>query len=351
MWALLALLLVVFALDVRMPEVVLLPFMVVPVVAAATFASARVTWILAVVALSLGVVSGIANGDFRDDDYWFRLVGVALVAGLAVLLAHSSTRREQRLIAGERRLQLMLDNTADAVFLMDPGGRIEWISPAVRAQLGYEPEGLRGHEYIDLVHFEDRRVVADCVAKVLVGQRVQCEQRVRLKSGEYRWMSVAMQPFVDQEGGDSGYVAALRDTHDDVLLRDALARSERMFRMAMDGAAQGMAVVGLHHRFFEVNDALCELVHHDAMWLTDHDEDELLHPDELEPTRQVRDRLLAGKADQETRISRLVTAEGDTVTVAHGLGLLRDEHGLPLFFVCQYGNLGVPARPLVDVAP
>jgi PAS domain S-box-containing protein len=107
----------------------------------------------------------------------------------------------------------------------------------------------------------------------------------------------------------------------------------------MDSAAQGMAVVGLHHRLMETNAALATLVGHDALWLAGHEEDDLLHPDEVEPTRLVRDRLLAGEADHESRTSRLVTAGGATVWVAHGIGLVHDEHGLPLFFVCQYYDL------------
>jgi PAS domain S-box-containing protein len=171
------------------------------------------------------------------------------------------------------------------------------------------------------------------------------EERFHLNSGEYRWVSVALGPFLDEGGTLVGYVAALRDVHDDVLLRDALRRNERMFRLAMDGAAEGMAVVGLHQRFLQVNAALCSLVGRDALWLLDHDEDDLLHPDDVEPTREVRDRLLAGRADHETRTTRLITADGGVVLVAHAQGLLRDQDGLPLFFVCQYYALAEERLP------
>jgi PAS domain S-box-containing protein len=180
--------------------------------------------------------------------------------------------------------------------------------------------------------------------KVACGESVVFEERVRAQSGEYRWMSVAMRPFTDGRTSEGWHVAALRDVHDDVLLRDAVIRSERMFRMAMDGAFQGMAVVGLHQRFFEVNTALCDLVGRDQIWLSDHDEDELLHPDEVEATAQLRDRMLAGHCDHDSRTSRLITAAGMTIWVEHTMGLLRDEHGLPLFYVCQYHDLNGMGR-------
>jgi PAS domain S-box-containing protein len=339
LWCVVAALGAIFVLDVLLPEVALLPFMCVPVVAAATFAGPRVTALLAVGALVLGAVSGVVSGDLADDDFWIRLAGLVLVSVIAVYLAHLNTRAGVELAASEQRYRLLAENSSDAILLLDADGVIEWASPAVRTELGYEPGELVGRTHVDFVHFEDRRAVQANERLVAEGGRAVFEERFQLHSGEYRWVSVALRPFVGEDGSPAGRVAALRDVHADVLLRDALSRSERTFRLAMDSSAQGMAVVGLHRRLVETNAALARLVGHDAQWLTDHDEDDLLHPDEVEPTRQVRDRLLAGKGDHESRTSRLVTASGATVWVAHGIGLLRDEHGLPLFFVCQYYDL------------
>jgi PAS domain S-box-containing protein len=336
LWLLAGSLAVVFVLDLRLPEIVLLPFMVVPVVAAASFASARATASLSVLALALGVTAGIANGDFQNDDYWWRLAGVALVALLAVYLSQVATQRQRRIASSERRLGLMLDNTADVVMLLDASGSVRWVSSSVSELLGYQPADLLDRAQLDFVHFEDLRHVSALAAAAARGEEVRFEERFRLARGDYRWMSVVMRPFRDGHGEDGWHVAALRDVHEDVMLRDAVIRSERMFRVAMDGALQGMAVVGLHQRFFEVNESLCRLVGRDQLWLTDHGEDDLLHPDEFEPTAQLRDRLLAGLSDRGTRTSRFLTAEGATILVEHSMGLIRDEHRLPLFYVCQY---------------
>ena len=131
MWLLVLLLVALFVLDVWLPEVVLLPFMYVPVVAAATFTGPRQTGLLAVFAVALGLVAGGINGDLSDDDYWFRLAAMVVAAGLAVLLAHQRSSRERRLVDGEHRLRLMLDNTADVVLRSDQDGRLLWASPSL----------------------------------------------------------------------------------------------------------------------------------------------------------------------------------------------------------------------------
>jgi hypothetical protein len=98
-WALVGSLLAIFVLDVTLPGIVLLPFMSMPVVAVATFAGARTTGLLAALALGLGLASGEINGYVPSQDYWLRLAGLALVAAVAVYLAHLSTSRERRLVA------------------------------------------------------------------------------------------------------------------------------------------------------------------------------------------------------------------------------------------------------------
>ena len=252
---------------------------------------------------------------------------------------------EQELAQREQQYRLLAENATDAVFLMDGDWVITWASPAVATQFGYERDELLGRARLDFVHFEDRRLVAANQLRAVSGQLERHEERFALKSGDYRWMDVAIRPFLADGGEVLGYIAALRDIDQEVHVRAALGRSERTFRLAMDGAAEGMAVVGLHRRFLEANHALGRLVDRAPAWLTEHDEEDVLHPDDVEPARQVRDRLLGGRSDHESRPCRLVRADGSLVWVTHSVGLLRDDDGLPLFFVCQYQDITASPRP------
>ena len=165
----------------------------------------------------------------------------------------------------------------------------------------------------------------------------ECEPR----PGDYRWVSAVCGPARDDDGRVVGRIVALRDIQDEVLSRAALIRSERTFRLALDGAPAGMAVVGLDGRFLLVNDALCRLVGHDRTWLSGHTESDLLHPDRRESDLEIRDRLLAQGAPAVYNIhdGRLVTAEGSVVWVVHSMGLVRDEDGRPQFFVSHYQDV------------
>ena len=75
----------------------------------------------------------------------------------------------------------------------------------------------------------------------------------------WRSMGVTVRAVRDDDGVVVGRVANLRDIQEQVDDRAALSRSERRFRLALESAPVGMAVVDLDRRFVEVNPALCEL--------------------------------------------------------------------------------------------
>jgi len=123
--------------------------------------------------------------------------------------------------------------------------------------------------------------------------------------------------------------------------REALATSERMFRLAMAGAPQGMAVVGLDLGFVTINESLCTMVGRDEAWMLSQGVPDVLHPDTIGADRAVRDELLAGGSDYDIHQGRLVNATGECVWVEHSIALIRDEHDTPLFYVSQYQDITV----------
>ena len=62
---------------------------------------------------------------------------------------------QEHLLQRERRLQNVMESTADAIMVVDRGGVILSHNRAVRRVLGYEQEELVGRHLFDLVHKED----------------------------------------------------------------------------------------------------------------------------------------------------------------------------------------------------
>ena len=90
---------------------------------------------------------------------------------------------------------------------------------------------------------------------------------MRTTGDDFRWMAVQTRPLYSDGGEITGAAWGMRDVTDEVAAREAVEQSEQMFRLAMDGAPLGMAVIGLHLKFLRVNSRLCELVGRDQDWL------------------------------------------------------------------------------------
>ena len=273
--------------------------------------------------------------------------------GLAFTWRNVSDRRAAAvaLAAAESQYRLLAENATDVVILISPDWSLSWVSPATTQVLGYEPAELIGTDTKDLIHPEDLSVLFTLRAPINQGAaRVHYDLRVRHASGEYRWMSGVSRLAFDSEGAAVGRISTLRDTHEQVLAQRALARSEHMFRLAMDGAPQGMAVVGLHLAFLEVNGALCALLGRDEHWLMGHTIRDVVHPDDLEEDLSGRDELLSGSLASRIRECRWLKSDGTAVWVLQSTGLLRDEQGMPLFYVSHIQDNTDAHRAKADLA-
>lgn len=272
-------------------------------------------------------MAGVAGPDLDADG---NVVG-RIVAARDV---QETVQARQALEARENHYRLLAENATDMVYLVDPTGVLTWVSPAVRQVLGYEPADLVGTQTADLVHPEDKPSVGPVRARAEGGEAaVPFEVRLRHANGEYRWASGVTGPSVDADGIVVGRIAALRDTHEEVLARQALAESEHLFHLAMDAAPQGMAVVGLDLEFLQVNHALCTMLGRDEDWLLTHAVGDVIHPDDLEADLAGRAELLAGAVDTEVHERRWLTADGSILWVMHSIGLLRDDAAQPIFYV------------------
>lgn len=246
----------------------------------------------------------------------------------------------QDLTASREKYRMLAENAADLVWQSNVEGVIRWVSPSVESVLGWLPEQMVGQQSLEFIDHFDHAEVLRFRAQLAHGKAMARHQgRYRCADGEFRWMSSQARPVKDPSGQVTGFIVGLRDVHDQVLAQEALARSERKFRLALDGAPQGMALVNLARQFTTVNDALCRMVDRDRGWLLEHTVGDLLSPEDSELDLIARDRLLAGDSDNNTRDVEFLRPDGETLWVTHSTSLLRDADGIPLFYVSQYQDI------------
>ena len=88
------------------------------------------------------------------------------------------------------RFQALVENSPDAISLVDAEGQVLYASASTARVLGYQPEELLGRNGLDLLHPQDRdhsiRTLKIVLAEPQSPTRTQV--RVRQKDGKWRWV-------------------------------------------------------------------------------------------------------------------------------------------------------------------
>jgi PAS domain S-box-containing protein len=84
----------------------------------------------------------------------------------------------------------LIDNSPDAVSLIDREGEILYGSPSTTKLFGYQPEEFVGRNCLDLIHPEDREYSTSILRDILAKPPgpLQWDARIRHQNGNYSWV-------------------------------------------------------------------------------------------------------------------------------------------------------------------
>ena len=180
----------------------------------------------AAVAVTLVLTFGILSLTFPDfqkpTDNVYSLNLKEWVRGLAalVLLFDIYTMYQQRQLQRIRRqlaereqlFQLITENAADMIAVIDGNGQRLYNSPAYQKILGYGPEELAATSSLDQIHPDDRARVLEASAKASnTGRGERLEYRIRHKDGSWRFLESTASAIRGQGGETDGLVIVNRD--------------------------------------------------------------------------------------------------------------------------------------------
>lgn len=143
------------------------------------------------------------------------LWNVALIAVLLILLAWQQLRLYQARKSAAKReelFQIITENAADMIALVDLKRKRHYNSPAYRKVLGYSSEELAGTNSFDQIHPDDRIKVLEAAREARetgVGKRLQ--YRMRHKNGTWRTLESTASTIKNEKGQVEKLVIINRD--------------------------------------------------------------------------------------------------------------------------------------------
>ena len=180
---------------------------------------------------------------------------------------------EAALRASEERFRALVENSSDALLLIDAQGRVTYLTPSSARHLGWTPEQMVGRSILDFLHPEDREMVAARVAASLrqPGKSIIEEIRFHHADGTWRIMEgVGVNRLADP--AVAGIVVNVRDISERRKLEEQLRQAQKM-------EAVGQLAGGVAHDF---NNLLTAILGYCHLMLDEIPEEDPLRLDLLE---------------------------------------------------------------------
>jgi PAS domain S-box-containing protein len=162
------------------------------------------------------------------------------LAGFAKVTRDMTEARaaQQALLESERRFRYLVEGVVDyAIYMLDVDGVvINWNRGAERAK-GYAARDIVGQHFSVFYTREDcrRGLPARALEQALTEGRWESEGWRLRKDGSRFWASAVIDPIHDDLGRHIGFAKITRDISERRAAQDALAQSERQFRLLVAG--------------------------------------------------------------------------------------------------------------------
>src|SRR5271166_2659376 len=159
---------------------------------------------------------------------WVRgLIALVLVFDIYTIYQHFQLQRMRRQLAERDHLfQLITENAADMIAVIDGQGRRIYNSPAYEKLLGYSLSELSTTSPLEQVHPDDRARVSLAAEKARMGSAGETlEYRIRHKNGSWRVLESTANVIRDAKGEIGGLVVVNRDITERKRAEEALAHN------------------------------------------------------------------------------------------------------------------------------
>jgi len=241
-------------------------------------------------------------------------------------------RAEEALRRSEEKYRRLVANLPDVTWTSNLHAQTIYISPNVESVVGYTPEEMsaRGEElWFGSIHPADTARVMEALRALFTENRpFDVEYRVRRKDGRWIWVHDRAMRTFEQEG-----VLFTDGVFSDVTARhraeEALAESEKRYRLLFERNLAGVFRVAADGRILECNEALLRILGYDSatefLALTTSDVFYDAEEERAAFERLFRERTLTNFD------ARLKRKDGTLVWALENVSLVEDEHGNPAF--------------------
>lgn len=195
------------------------------------------------------------------------LIGIVLLFNLYTVYQQLQLHRtRRRLFEREELFQLITENVADMIAVVDVQGHRLYNSPSYFRVLGYTTDELQHSSSFDQIHPDDRNRVRDAAAEARrTGVGRPLEYRMRHKDGTWRALESTASVIRSPAGGPERLVIVNRDVTERKEAAESLRLSESGFRSMIEDAPYGIYRVRTEGKLLRANPALQRMLGYEKL--------------------------------------------------------------------------------------
>jgi PAS domain S-box-containing protein len=235
-------------------------------------------------------------------------------------------------------LRMLADNITAMLAYWDSSLRCRFANRAYERWFGVSPEVLMG-KHISEILGPLYPLNLPYIEGVLRGEPQEFEREIPNPSGGPPRHSLANYVPHVVDGIVRGFFVLVTDISAIKRAELALRESEERFRLILDEAPIGMAVVALDGRFTRVNHVLCEIVGYTSDELTGLTFQAITHPEDLNADLALAGQLTRGEIPRYQLEKRYLRKDGTIVNILLSGSVLRGRDGAPLSYIAQIEDI------------
>jgi PAS domain S-box-containing protein len=238
----------------------------------------------------------------RDNNLHWSIVKLALMSegdravGIQAIVTESTGRKlaDNALRKNEEKYRELVDNMDDVIYCVDGEGTISYVSPALESALGYAPDQVIGHHFVEFIHQDDQARIVQSFERLLAGHRAEpTDYRMLTRSGQIRWTRASSR-LIRAPDGAMEVRGVLSDITERRRADQALRESEEKYRNLVERANDGIVIIQAGKVRF-ANQRLAELWGGPAEDILGTPFTDYVHPDALSAVADRYRRRMAGE--------------------------------------------------------
>ncbi|HEY49167.1 MAG TPA: PAS domain S-box protein [Dehalococcoidia bacterium] len=156
----------------------------------------------------------------------------------------SRKRVGEQLERGEEYFKTIIENSYDAIAILDRSGFLNYGGSSSGRVLGYSQEEQLGRNMLELVHEDDLPKASKLYDRLLnnPGETVRTDIRARHKDGSWRHIEIVGRNLLDNPVV-AGIVANYRDITERKQAEEALLKSEENYKTLFESTIDGLVVI------------------------------------------------------------------------------------------------------------